>query len=184
MKKKYKKGEIAIIILKTIALSGAIVVCASMPGMALVLKMFLPKDDREKKKIVNSFYNLNKQGFIKKYKKNNKDIIEITEKGKKKLLQYNLQTMKLSPSKKWDNLWKVVIFDIPEKKKIARRSLSNKLKDAGFYQLQKSVFISPYECKDEIDFIGNYFYVRKYIKYMTVKDVEGSKKIKAYFKIK
>src|SRR3989344_4593151 len=54
---------------------------------------------------------------------------------------------------RWDKLWRLVIFDIPEEERTGRMALAAKLKELGFYPLQKSVFIHPYECKDEIDFI-------------------------------
>ena len=56
-----------------------------------------------------------------------------------------------------DGEWRIVIFDIPEKFKKAREALRMKLKELGFLELQKSVFIFPYECEDEINFIVEVF---------------------------
>jgi len=49
----------------------------------------------------------------------------------------------LSPQKKWDKNWYLVIFDIPEKLHRKRDILREKLKKLGFGQLQQSVWISP-----------------------------------------
>ena len=65
----------------------------------------------------------------------------------------------------WDGKWRTVIFDIPEKLKSARNALRDKLKEVGFHELQKSVFVFPYECKDEIDFIIEFFNLRQYVRY-------------------
>lgn len=43
----------------------------------------------------------------------------------------------------WDRKWRVVIFDIEEKKKKARNSLRLKLISLGFGKLQESVYITP-----------------------------------------
>lgn len=43
----------------------------------------------------------------------------------------------------WDGKWRVVIFDIEEKKKVVRNFLRRKLVSLGFGQLQESVYISP-----------------------------------------
>ena len=89
------------------------------------------------------------------YRENNDKTITLvlTENGKEKTLIYNLDSIKLQQQDKWDGLWRIVIFDVPERFKKGRNALSSKLKQLGLYPLQKSVFIYPYECKDEIDFI-------------------------------
>src|SRR3990167_2211250 len=65
---------------------------------------------------------------------------------------------------KWDKKWRVVIFDIPEKSRMARDALRRKLKELEFRELQKSVFVHPYECKKEIDFIIEFFNLRHYVR--------------------
>ncbi|MCH7763134.1 MAG: hypothetical protein IIB95_05255, partial [Candidatus Marinimicrobia bacterium] len=62
--------------------------------------------------------------------------------------------------------WRIVIFDIPEKRKKARDAINLKLKELGFHPIQKSTFIFPYECRNEIDFVAEHFFVRKYINYI------------------
>lgn len=88
----------------------------------------------------------------------------LTDKGKIKALTYRFQEMEIKKNQ-WDGKWRVVIFDIPEKLKTARNALREKLKELGFYEFQKSVFVFPYECKNEIDFIIEFFNLRKYVRY-------------------
>ena len=96
--------------------------------------------------------------------------MEITENGKKKVLLYKLDEMKIKRNKKWDGLWRVAAFDIPERHRKARMALSRKMKEMGLLSLQKSLFISPFDFLDELDFIGEVFNVRKYIVYFTIKN--------------
>lgn len=42
----------------------------------------------------------------------------------------------------WDGKWRIVIFDIPEERRIIRNLFRRNLKKWGFKQLQKSVWIS------------------------------------------
>ena len=56
-------------------------------------------------------------------------------------------------SRVWDKKWRLVIFDIPEKKKPAREALREKLKDLGFAKLQDSVWVTPFPCENEIKLI-------------------------------
>ena len=184
MKNNYKKGEIAVIVLKAVAVGGLAVSVLALPGLAQVFTLFSPKSRYEKQRISKSYYNLKKQNCVRVYKKDGKDVVEITKEGRKKILQYDFENLKLKKQKKWDGLWRVVMFDIPEDNKYARRALSNKLKSIGFYKFQKSVFIYPYKCGDEIQFVTNYFRVKRYVKCMLVNEVEDIVRLKKIFELK
>ena len=47
---------------------------------------------------------------------------------------------------KWDGKWRLVIWDIPEKRRAARDLLRYKLKQLGFKQWQQSVWASKVNC--------------------------------------
>ena len=96
----------------------------------------------------------------------------LTSNGKKKVIQYNLDSIKIQKPGRWDRLWRLVIFDIPEEERRGRNALAAKLKELGFYPLQKSVFIHPYECKNEIDFIVEIFNLRPYVRFFIVKETD------------
>lgn len=96
----------------------------------------------------------------------------LTNNGKKKVIQYNLDSIEIKKPKQWDRLWRLVLFDIPEEERKGRNALSAKLKELGFYPLQRSVFIHPYECKNEIDFIVELFNLRPYVRLFTVKETD------------
>ena len=108
------------------------------------------------------------------YRENNDGTVKLvlTEAGKKRALIYNLDKIKIKKPLMWDRLWRVVIFDIPEDKKKGRMALAGKLKDIGFYPMQKSVFIHPYECKDEVNFIVEIFDLAPYVRFFRVKNVD------------
>lgn len=119
------------------------------------------------------------------YKENDDGIVSMTlvENGKKQILRYNLEEMKIKRPAKWDKLWRVVIFDVPESFRQGRDALALKLKQLGFYPLQKSVFIHPYECKKEVYFIVEIFDLRPYVRFMTVKETDIDLDLKYRFKL-
>lgn len=47
---------------------------------------------------------------------------------------------------KWDGRWRLVIWDIPEKRRVTRDLLRFKLKQLGFVQWQKSVWATKVNC--------------------------------------
>ena len=56
---------------------------------------------------------------------------------------------RLSPKK--DGVWKLVIFDIPEKHKYVRNVLRAKLKTLHFKKWQNSIWASPFALDEEIE---------------------------------
>src|SRR3989344_5431638 len=106
----------------------------------------------------------------------------LSQKGKLKALTYHFDHMKIK-EKAWDKKWRTVFFDVPEKYRWGRDSLRIKLKELGFYELQKSVFVFPYECQDEVDFIIEYYGIRKYVRYATMNDIDNSPHLKAVFRL-
>lgn len=100
-----------------------------------------------------SFYNATSKlmqiGEIEKIIKNGLPVLRLTNKGKKKLNRdfpfYDLS------KKKWSSWWCLVIFDFPEEKRRLRDYLREKLLNLNFGQLQKSVYISPYDLAEDIN---------------------------------
>lgn len=119
------------------------------------------------------------------YKENNDGIVTLvlTENGKNKVLQYNLDEIKIKKPARWDGLWRLVVFDIPENLKRGRNTLAVKLKELGFYPFQKSVFIYPYECKNEIDFIVEIFNLKPYVRFIIAKQTDIDLDLKNKFKL-
>ncbi|KKW11619.1 MAG: Transcriptional regulator, PaaX family protein [Parcubacteria group bacterium GW2011_GWA2_49_9] len=107
--------------------------------------------------------------------------LTLSEKGRKKALTYDIVRMKIPVPSRWDRLWRIVSFDVPEDEKSARDSLREHLFRLGFYELQKSVFIYPYECLSEIQFIAGLYNVGKYIRYILAVHIDNEKMLKDFF---
>lgn len=107
--------------------------------------------------------------------------VVITEEGKKKALKYKVEEMKIKIPSTWDGIWRLVMFDIPERKRQARDALRDKLKELGFKELQKSVFIFPHRCKNEVEFIVEVFDLRLYVRYAEIKNITNEAELKLYF---
>jgi len=177
--------EITKIILKTL-LVGVVVVGAAViaPGIGPVLKMFMPGKNYDRKKFSRAFKNLEEQKMVSVSYKGKEAIISITEKGRGRTLKYNFEEIKLNKPKKWDGKWRIIIFDIPNRKKHQRDMFRMKLKNLGFTMIQKSTFVCPYPAKNEVDFIGEYLMIRKYITYILADKIEGSKNLYTKYELK
>ena len=187
-----KQNEIALtiskIILILLAFGALATVVAVAPNAFQILKLFQKRDKRLKNKnqasLRSALYRLKKQKLINISEKDGKTLIEITQKGKTRALKYKLEKMKIKKPKRWDKKWRVVIFDIPNNKTLARNVLRDKLKELGFYKLQKSVWIFPYKCRDEIDFIKEIYNIEPYINLILAEKIDQEEKCLKFFNLK
>ncbi|MFH1956224.1 MAG: hypothetical protein ABIJ28_01060 [Patescibacteria group bacterium] len=168
----YSKGELAKEILKGLAIGGLIVASFALPNLPQIFSLFGVKTSRERYKMNRILQNLEKQKLIDIYGKGDDIVMEITEKGKKRILKYKFDEIVIARPKKWDGYWRMIIFDIPERYKKGRDALTRKFKEMEIYPLQKSVFICPFECGDEINFVSEFFDVRKFVHYFVIKEID------------
>lgn len=137
-------------------------------------------DERYLRKEIQSLYR-SKMVDYKEDKDRNITIV-LTDKGKLKALTYKFNEMKIE-RKDWDKKWRVVVFDIPEKLRSGRDALRDKLKELRFYQLQKSIFVFPYKCEDELNFIIEYFDLRPYVRLITAESIDNELHLKKIFNL-
>ncbi|MBU3968793.1 hypothetical protein KJ991_01080 [Patescibacteria group bacterium] len=181
--KKYSRGELTKNILKFIGGTAFVVGSIALPQLPIVYKMFDAESWKEKEKIRRVIDRLKYKKYVKIYKKDEYDIIEITENGRKEVLKYKIDEIKIKEQKRWDRIWRVIMFDIPEKKKTARDGLTLKLIKMGCAPIQKSVFVTPYECEKEIKFIGEYFEVSKHIIFLETRKINNEDSLKNEFEL-
>lgn len=177
------KEEVVEIILSTLLVVGVLAVAVTMPNAVQLFKYFGKRTSQEQWRIRRSVSRLEKRGFIGTKFVRGEEYYVLTTTGKERAMRYKLKSMTITRQKKWDGLWRIVMFDIPEDQKFARRAIGHAIQKLGCLQYQKSVFITPYPCADEIDFAGECFGVRKHIRIITAKDVEDVGNIKKHFKI-
>ncbi|MGC9046880.1 MAG: hypothetical protein ACP5IC_02060 [Minisyncoccia bacterium] len=109
--------------------------------------------------------------------------VVLTHKGKTLVHKYNLETMQLQKPKHWDNKWRILFYDIPTYNKKAADAFRQKLKQLNIYQLQKSVWISPYDFIKEIEFLCGVFNINinRNIIYLTTSNVPKESMLKKHF---
>lgn len=134
------------------------------------------------RQLSGALYDLKKRKIIEIKDIGDNTRILLTEKGKKKKLEYDLDKIKIYNKNKWDGKWRFLMFDIPESRKNAREAFRDKLKQLGFFQFQKSVWVYPYQCQDEIDFISEVFEIAPYITIITVK-IDNDRPLRNHFSL-
>jgi hypothetical protein len=107
----------------------------------------------------------------------------LSKEGKHIALTYDMDNMHIKQPKQWDGKWRIVMFDVPETLRQVRDTLRYHFKQLGFYEFQKSVFVHPYPCKSEIEYIMEFHNARRYIRFIIATDIDNALHLKQHFKI-
>ena len=173
-----KRADLQKIVLGTVAAAGIVTAGLLAPNVLGALgKLGLLPTRRQTDSIRTARNRLVQQGFL--VWEENK--LRITEKGKKRLHTFELRGYKLPKPKRWDERWRVLIFDIPEKRKGLREKIRRTLAAVGFVRLQDSVWIYPYDCEDLVTLLKADFKIGKDMLYMIVDTLEYDTPFRARF---
>jgi hypothetical protein len=122
------------------------------------------------------------QKLIKKLK--NKNIIDLggekiklTTHGQKILREIKISEITINEPESWDGNWHLVAYDIPEKYKKLRQWFRELLEKNGFYQIQKSLWVHPFECKEEIAIICKELNILPYVVIMKTDKLPNEEKM-------
>ena len=108
----------------------------------------------------------------------------MSKKGTQKAGWLQIDKLKIKRPQRWDRKWRIVIFDIAELKKLYREAFRGKLKELGFRPLQKSVWIHPFNCRDEIELLRDFFgLTEKEMRLILAEDIGKTDELKKIFKL-
>ncbi len=101
--------------------------------------------------------------------------LRISKKALKRLKHADLETITIKNQPKWDKRWRVIFYDIPEKQKNSRNQLAFKLRSLDCQQLQRSVWVHPFPCEDEINAVAIAYGVETFITYLETTHINNEK---------
>ena len=143
----YKKMAVQTAFLRVLYASGVISIALIAPK----LTRLLPHPDGSKarrqalyRRIERARYTLKQRGMI-------EDIdgrLHLTDKGWTHIEKVLMREYKIPEPVRWDGKWRIVLFDIHEKRRQVRARLRELLYGAGFVRLQDSVWVHPYPCDE------------------------------------
>lgn len=108
--------------------------------------------------------------------------LQITEAGRQRLARFAVEDAHIDPLPRWDHIWRIVFYDIPEQHKSGRDALTRKLQSIGFEQLQRSVLIHPFPCRQVIESITATHQIDKFVTYIETPYIDNQKALIANFK--
>lgn len=168
-------------VLATIAATGGLAVAAVAPNALSLLRPALKYQRQQKYRANRVFSRLIADGsiFLEKTKKGS--FARVTPKGERFLQIAELRHYSFKKPRRWDKKWRIIIFDIPEKRKAVRDYFRRTFTEIGFVRLQDSVWVYPYDCEALIMLLKTEKRIGNYVLYLIVDRLENDKKLRLHF---
>jgi hypothetical protein len=156
-----ERMPIQTIVLRTLYAAGMIGTALVAPNMLRIFPSLDPgKHKREELygRIDQALYRLHKKKLITFVPTDGRrPLAGLTKRGKAEIEKIVLGQYRITPMPVWDGKWRMVIFDIREKRRGVRQRLRCMLAGAGFVRLQDSVWVVPFPCDEFIQLMRAYF---------------------------
>jgi len=172
-------GDVGRVLLGTVAVAGVLTVALAAPGIFQAVKWF-----RQYEKMIAHRYQtpsyvrktlrgLARRGMVRIVERQKGEMeVRLTDKGEQELLKYTLRE-KLLKKHAWDKKWRIVVFDIEEKRRVVRNRVRIIMQSFGFEKLQDSVWVYPYECEEVVTLLKAQYKVGKELVYIVAGDIEN-----------
>lgn len=143
----YRRAAIQTVALRILYAGGAVSIALLAPKMT----QLLPNPDggkvRRKElyaRIDHARRTLKQRGLIEEIEGR----LLLTEKGEMHIEKILMREYRIPEPVRWDGKWRILMFDIREKRRKVRFQLRQLLRGAGFVRLQDSVWVCPYPCDE------------------------------------
>ena len=120
--------------------------------------------------------------YVEIKEENDMQLVKITKKGREKLLKYDIEKMQLDESS-WDGKWRLIIYDVITPKRNNSEMFRRTITNLKLLKLQKSVYLTPFRCEDEIEYLRQVFEIGNEVLILTVKNLENEEAYRKYFGI-
>lgn len=187
--KRLPYGLIAKTILSVVGVAGIVGVTLAAPGAFQIAKLFQSYNKKTLRRYQTPAYirktvkSLEHSGLVRILIKNGESKVLLTDKGEQELLKYQLQERRLK-HRSWDKKWRIIIFDIEEKRRSARDGVRNNMESFGFVKLQDSVWVYPYECEEVVTLLKAHFKLGRDLVYIVAGDIENDEWLQKKFNLK
>lgn len=176
-----RKRDIQRAVLATIAIPG-IIALGVVAGNAIQLLDYLPKEKYNLRfQAKSAAGRLVARGYASWVGKDGKKFLRITPKGRKALAFEQSKVELKNQKKKWDGRWRMVAFDIPERRRAVRLRLRTVMREIGFVRLQDSVWVYPYDCEDFVALLKAELKIGKDVLYAIADTIEHDKGFRRQF---
>ena len=173
---EYRRGELTKDVLRLIGAGvvlGAVVVA---PNLAQIVDYFNPRGRAERKRIWNAIHYLERRGHVEFEHRGEDRYVTLTKQGKVRIDEHMIWELAIKHPMRWDKKWRIVMFDVPTRCGGIRNEFRGKLENLGFRPYQRSVFIFPYECHEEVITIAKWYGIHEYVRYVVATEIHDMRR--------
>lgn len=181
IKKKVRQTKVTRAIVGTIAVAGVLSLAVVAPNAVKLLGGIYSRQRLHKTK--TSLSRLITHGYVTLEEENGRKHVRLTPKGERFALRMGEGSLVPKKPHHWDGKWRMLIFDIPERRRKARTQIRQTLTALGFKRLQDSVWVYPYDCEDLMALLKADLKIGKDILYVVADAIEYDVPLRAYFKL-
>lgn len=179
-----QKAYVQKAVLASIQIAGVLALAAVAPNTLQLLGRSKKHNFRFNYQARSVLSRLISKGYIRLTEKAGKKSVELTDLGQRYLQREDLlENMRTKRPRRWDGRWRLVMFDIPERRKKDRERLRNVMMEAGFAIFQDSVWIYPYDCEDIVTLLKIEMRLGNSVRYGILEKLENDAGIRHAFGI-
>ena len=139
---------------------------------------------RLKRRVSQKYSELIAQGIFKRINSPRGPRIELTEKGRKLAEELAIRDeLRPEKQKKWDYKWRIIMFDVWERRRNVRDELRQTLKKFGFVKVQNSAWTYPYPCEKLLIFLRTHLKLGRGILYVVADEMEYDERLRQHFSL-
>lgn len=177
---KIRRTKINKAIIASLASVGGLTIAVLAPNVLGALGKITPQ---LRQGVKRSFSKLIQHGYVVLNQTSTGKRARLTQKGQKYAALLGEGKLKPKIPKYWDKKWRLLVFDIPEQRRKQRDQIRATLIDLGFYRLQDSVWVYPYDCEDLITLFKVDLKIGKNLLYIVADAIEYDLPVRSHFRL-
>ncbi|OGC86771.1 CRISPR-associated endonuclease Cas2 [Candidatus Adlerbacteria bacterium RIFCSPHIGHO2_02_FULL_54_18] len=182
VKARIRKTKINKAVITILAVAGGLAVALVAPNVLGALgKLGLINPRQKRQGVEKSFSRLIRYGYIILEDGNSGKCARLTEKGERYAAMFGEGKLVPKKPRRWDKKWRMLMFDIPERRRAVRSQIRASLINMGFYRLQDSVWVYPYDAEDLITLLKADFKIGKDVLYVVADAIEYDLPLRKHF---
>src|SRR3989338_3332107 len=180
-RKKRRSKDMRNAVLATVAVAGIIAIAAVAPNAIRLLKT-TGLTARMRSRTRSTLNRLAAKGEIEFIELDGKKYARLTARGEKVMAFYQ-EKLRLRDKKprRWDRRYRLVMFDIPEKRKKTRDQLRLVMREIGFLRVQDSACVYPYDCEEFVALLKAHLHIGRDVLYAVIEEIENDAVIRTHF---
>lgn len=184
VRQRARRGSIERAVIGTLLAGGLLTVGIMAPKVLSLIReeyidAVVPRDPKQR--LRETLWRLRRQGLVTFQERAGKKYPYLTKKGLQRAKRLSFEGYSIPKPLRWDGRWRIVIFDISHKRKRTRDRVRGILKRLGFFRLQNSVWVHPYNCEEIIALLKLDMRLRSEVLYLICDAIEYDRHVRRYF---